>query len=204
MKSAIEIYVAMSRCRESQYCLLTARFDKALFQSGPLRPENTVLLARLRGDDDAFRELLEKYIAEAEARKQAAATQQRAAAGRNREVQAARAAKNSPDSQTRKGRTGGLANTRKQQRTKGRTGGLGNDKSTQRAKAKKRRAPKRKCADPEVQAGAPLQPCGGLHSVHWWVGAWDGGCVGGMCVGWWVCAWDGGCVGWWVPGCVGW
>ena len=58
MKSAIEIYVAMSRCREARCCLLTERFDKALFQSGPLRPENTVLLARLRGNDDAFRELL--------------------------------------------------------------------------------------------------------------------------------------------------
>ena len=158
IKSAIEIYVAMSRCREAQCCLLTERFDKALFQSGPLRPANTVLLARLRGDDDAFRELLTKYTAEAEARKQAAATQQRAAAGRNREGQAARGAKNSPDSQARKGRIGGLANTRKKQGTKGRTGGLGNDTAT-RAKGctpKKGHAPKRKCADPEVQAGAPL------------------------------------------------
>lgn len=165
MKSAIEIYVAMSRCREAQCCLLTKRFDKALFQSGPLSPENNVLLARLRGDDDAFHALLANYTA----RKQsAAATQQRAAAGRGRDDQAAKGAKNSFESQQRKGTKGGLANTKMKQVRKGRKGGLANDPITQSRKGqtpKKGCAPKRRRADHQVWAGVSLQPRGGLHVV---------------------------------------
>ena len=158
MRSAIEIYVAMSRCREACCCLLTERFDKALFQSGPLRPENTILMARLRGDEDKFRELLEEHIealSRANEARKAAANRQRSAAGRDSETQAARGAKNSSDSQVRKGRTGGLANTRSKQIAKG----LKNTSAQQRKKgcantsqqqAEKGSKPKRKRAGPEV------------------------------------------------------
>ena len=158
MRSAIEIYVAMSRCREACCCLLTERFDKALFQSGPLRPENTILLARLRGDEDTFRELLEEHIealSRANEARKAAANRQRSAAGRDSETQAARGAKNSSDSQARKGRTGGLANTSSQQIAKRRKSTSAQQRKNGRAntsqqQAEKGRKPKRKRAVPEV------------------------------------------------------
>ena len=160
MRSAIEIYVAMSRCREACCCLLTERFDKALFQSGPLRPENTILLARLRGDEDMFRELLEEHIealSRADEARKAAANRQRSAAGRDSETQAARGAKNSSDSQARKGRTGGLANTSSQQIAKRRKSTVtiaqlrkNGRANTSQQQAEKGSKPKRKRAGPEV------------------------------------------------------
>ena len=160
MRSAIEIYVAMSRCREACCCLLTERFNKALFQSGPLRPENTILLARLRGDEDTFRELLEEHIealSRANEARKAAANRQRSAAGKGNtpETQAAKAAKNSSDSQARKGRTGGLANTSSQQIAKRRKSTSAQQRKNGRAntsqqQAEKGRKPKRKRTGPEV------------------------------------------------------